>query len=1390
MMTGDGMARGRRGWRRIGMRFGGFLSVALLLGTLGAAVPGGSPAGAIGAPGPAVSPSGLSFPATVTGSTSVLPVTLSVPTGQPGDTISSPSYSISGPDAGEFSVANDGCAGAVLVPVIHPSCTDTVVFAPNATGSAAATMVVSGTTLFGKGSTSVPLTGLGTGAALDILPRPSFDFGPVADGASSTEQFTVTNNGSAATTLGTSSVSGAGFTITKDSCSGTSIAVGSTCAVTVEFQPTGIASYSGSLTVPSTSSDVTPASATLSGSGVTTTPTVTATPSTAAFGTVNLGATSTPVLVTLTNNSASPAALSSIGVAGGNAGDFSIGTGGTCSTATALGTASDNTCTVQLSFDPSVAGPEGAALDVSVNGGQESLTVPLEGTGAVPVTITPGPVSFGSLAIGSQSSVSTIDVYNSGQDPENLGSLSNTDGTDFVVQSDACSGQVLAPLSSCSIDVTFDPHSAGGLNATLTLPAAGGTAPLSVALEGTGLANAFTLTPSSYDFGTVPDGTTSAPEVFDVTNISGGPLTFTTSPFGGPNAGDFHVTSDTCSGTTVDGGNSCQVSVDFSPSSTGSESAVFLETAPNASSASVLLTGTGGPAGTVSLSASSLTFGPTQLGTSSASQAVTVTNTGSTPVDFPPNAYHLSDGTDFSVIGDSCSLATLAPNAQCTLDVVFDPSPSSQVGTLNSSLTLTDSAAGSPQLVSLTGTSTAPPANGGLVATPSTLSYGDVGIHTPSADEQVVVSNNGSGPVTLGTAAVEGLGAGDFTIDPPTDTCSGMTLDAGQQCTLSVYFEPGAVGIDTAVLEIPYGSGGGTLAIPLGGTGVPDTTASTSPNPVSFGNVAKGTASQPMQLTVTNTGGGQLLFAYGPGHSFLPPIVGVNANDFSIVGDTCLPFLQGGVDPGQSCTIDVVFSPSATGAESAQLYLLDNAAGSPQTVNLSGYGTSVQATYTVSPSPLAFGSSPVGTAAAPQTLTVTNTSTDVQLDMAGPKNDVSIVGPDAGDFSVVGGTDTCASKQIDPPPSNTCSLEVSFTPSATGPANATLMVNPMNGQQTPVTLTGQGLPSGSVSVSTTSLAFGNQQQFTTSSEMWVTVTNTSASSPLVIGATALDGTDATDFALANNYCANSTLPVGSSCKIGVTFTPTATGAASATLAVNDNAGDTPQLVDLTGTGTAPVSLLANPLGGLSQGYWLVAADGGVFAFGAAHFYGSTGNLHLMAPVVAMASTADGGGYWLGASDGGVFSFGDAHFYGSMGGKPLDQPIVGMAATPDGGGYWLVASDGGVFAFGDANFYGSMGGKPLNQPIVGMVPSPDGAGYLLTASDGGVFAFGDANFYGSAADLKLRAPVIGITPTPDGGGYWQDATDGGIFSYGDAVFQGSLGNITLNAPIVGMAGDPG
>ncbi len=188
-----------------------------------------------------------------------------------------------------------------------------------------------------------------------------------------------------------------------------------------------------------------------------------------------------------------------------------------------------------------------------------------------------------------------------------------------------------------------------------------------------------------------------------------------------------------------------------------------------------------------------------------------------------------------------------------------------------------------------------------------------------------------------------------------------------------------------------------------------------------------------------------------------------------------------------------------------------------------------------------------------------------------------------------------------------------------------------------------------------------------------------------------------------------------------------------------------------------------------KGYWMVASDGGVFSYGDAHFYGSTGALVLNKPIVGLAATADQKGYWLVASDGGVFSFGDARFHGSTGAMTLNKPIVGMATTPDGGGYWLVASDGGVFSFGDARFHGSTGAMTLNQPIVGMATTPDGGGYWLVASDGGVFSFGDARFYGSTAN-STGDPVEQIVPTTSGGGYWVVQQNGTATPFGDAASE--------------------
>jgi len=173
-------------------------------------------------------------------------------------------------------------------------------------------------------------------------------------------------------------------------------------------------------------------------------------------------------------------------------------------------------------------------------------------------------------------------------------------------------------------------------------------------------------------------------------------------------------------------------------------------------------------------------------------------------------------------------------------------------------------------------------------------------------------------------------------------------------------------------------------------------------------------------------------------------------------------------------------------------------------------------------------------------------------------------------------------------------------------------------------------------------------------------------------------------------------------------------------------------------------------------------------------------------VVGIASTPTGHGYWLVAADGGIFSFGDAQFYGSMGGKTLNQPAVGIAATPTGHGYWLVAADGGIFSFGDARFYGSTGATPLNKPVVGIASTPTGHGYWLVAADGGIFSFGDAQYYGSTGATPLNKPVVGIAATPDGHGYRFVAGDGGVFDFGRSQYFGRVVYEPAPAPTASLS----
>jgi hypothetical protein len=215
------------------------------------------------------------------------------------------------------------------------------------------------------------------------------------------------------------------------------------------------------------------------------------------------------------------------------------------------------------------------------------------------------------------------------------------------------------------------------------------------------------------------------------------------------------------------------------------------------------------------------------------------------------------------------------------------------------------------------------------------------------------------------------------------------------------------------------------------------------------------------------------------------------------------------------------------------------------------------------------------------------------------------------------------------------------------------------------------------------------------------------------------------------------------------------------------------------------------------GYWLDASDGGVFAYGDTQFYGSIPGLglhpagsslpnSLNAPIVGMVPSIDDNGYFMVASDGGVFAFGDAHFAGSCPGiGGCSGAAVAVMPDATGNGYWLVTSTGSVYTFGDAPYFGA----PGHGNVTSAVASPDGLGYQVLLSNGQVYSYGDAAADGSppATDFNFLDQATSIFSTSDGAGYWVSSGLGAVYNFGDAPNDGGMTATHLNGPIIAATG---
>ena len=523
------------------------------------------------------------------------------------------------------------------------------------------------------------------------------------------------------------------------------------------------------------------------------------------------------------------------------------------------------------------------------------------------------------------------------------------------------------------------------------------------------------------------------------------------------------------------------------------------------------------------VSPGSLTFSNQNVGTTSGSQPVALSNTGTAALTITGIATNSNFGQT-----NNCG-SSLAASASCTINVTFSPTTT---GPLTGTLTITDNnngVAGSTQTVNLSGTGTAP----AVSLSTSSLSFGNQPLSTTSAAQTVTVTNTDTANLSISTVAIGGTNASDFA--KSADTCTGATVTPNKTCTVSVTFTPSATGSLSASLNFTDNASNSPQAVSLTGTGTANpvpTLSALSPSSATAGGAA-------FTLTVTGTNFVSTSTVEWNGTGLTTTYVSGTKVKASVPASH--------IATARTASVTVV-NPTPGGGRSNNLIFTVN---NPPLVSLSASG-------------LSFGVQPLSTTSATQTETVTNTGTGNLTISA-----VTISGTNASDFAK--SADTCTGATVIP--NGSCAVSVTFKPSAAGTRTASLTIadNALNSPQT-VSLSGTGT---AASLSATSLSFG-AQLLGGSSLKAVTLRNL-GSTPLSISSLSVlsiapltpPGAGAADFTIQSSSCVAGGSVAGlASCTITVAFKPTAAGVRSATLVIADSDPSSPQTVNLRGMGTA------------------------------------------------------------------------------------------------------------------------------------------------------------------------------------------------------------------------------
>ncbi len=474
--------------------------------------------------------------------------------------------------------------------------------------------------------------------------------------------------------------------------------------------------------------------------------------------------------------------------------------------------------------------------------------------------------------------------------------------------------------------------------------------------------------------------------------------------------------SSSSSAGTLGQGSSCGLEVNFTPVSVGNitGSLVLTDNSLNAASPYVtqtitlIGTATPGAAGPQPvLTPTSLDFGSVTVGSTSAVQVATLSNTGGVPQGISSFGFFGPNASSFSET-NTCGVS-LAAAASCTISITCSPTTAGAL-TANLGANFPSPEPQESVALSCTGAAAAAPQ---AALTPGVVSFSTVS-GTTSPPATFTLTNAGNAALAITSVKLGGTGASSFTIGA---TTCGSSLAATSSCTITVSFAPTAGGSYSATLSVTDAVGVQTSTLTGNATAAQATLTPTTAN---FGSVISGTTSVAQTFTLANAGSAALTI-----NSIT--LGGANASEFAIASKTC----GGSLAAGASCTISVTFAPPAAGSATATLSVSDNASGSPQTSTLSGTGTPAPApAATLTPSTLNFGSVQTGTNSTAQNATLTNPG-NAPLAIAG----ISLTGTNSAAFI---STNTCGSTLAT---GASCTIAVTFDPTSAGTDAATLSVS-------------------------------------------------------------------------------------------------------------------------------------------------------------------------------------------------------------------------------------------------------------------------------------------------------------------------------------------------------------